>query len=822
MIQYAIARFMLALATLGAVPVRAGEVTIQVHVGQIEHSVSRYLTGACLEDVNHEVYGGIDSQMIFGESFQEPARPAPLQNFSVFGGNWTPAGPEVQVTGGDGPKLVRDGPVLMDGAASVEVCFADAGAGNAGLMVKVSQAGAGRDAFNGYEVALEPSGHLVLGRHRQNWEPLRRVDCAVPANQWIQLEVQCRSNSLVVRVNDQRVLTYLDNEHPLAPGTIGLRAWQHEARFRNLCMEEAGEIRRLTFEPVAGSGGVSGPWRAVQRGGATGGYALDPQHPWVGNQSQRITFLRGTGSLGIENQGLNRRGLGLQAGKPYEGWVWVRSQKDVELSVALASRDGARTYAEMPLAVHGQGWQRLNFQLTPTATDAAARFELVLREPGSVDLGYALLQPGDWGRFHGLPVRREVGEGLVNQGITVLRYGGCMANAGGYRWKNMLGPRDRRSPYAGWWYPQSSNGWGIMDFLNFCEAAGFRAIPDVNMDETPADLADLVAYANGPADSEWGGRRVADGHPEPYHLGWLELGNEEKLNEAYWQKFQPLAEAIWAKDPAIILVVGDFAYHQPFQNPFALSGADGGITSLAVQQKILRLAKAQHREVWFDIHVNTDGPRPEWGGAIAYINALERLAEGARHRVVIFELNAGNHTQSRALANALTINALERDGRVPVVTSANALQPDGQNDNGWDQGLLFLNSEKTWWQPPGYVTQMIARHFQPLLVNTELTPATDTLDVTAKRSAEGHPLVLQVVNGGDQPESAVLGFDGFTPRHPTATVEELAAELGAVNTADAPERVHPRMFNWAHSAKAAPGPMRYQFLPHSFTVLEFE
>jgi hypothetical protein len=69
--------------------------------------------------------------------------------------------------------------------------------------------------------------------------------------------------------------------------------------------------------------------------------------------------------------------------------------------------------------------------------------------------------------------------------------------------------------------------------------------------------------------------------------------------------------------------------------------------------------------------------------------------------VAVFEFNAGNHAQRRALANALVINALERDGRVPVATSANALQPDGQNDNGWDQGLLFLNPARVWLQPPG-------------------------------------------------------------------------------------------------------------------------
>ena len=148
--------------------------------------------------------------------------------------------------------------------------------------------------------------------------------------------------------------------------------------------------------------------------------------------------------------------------------------------------DGSRIYAQQRLHVAADAWQRLTFTLTPNATDAAGRFAITLQKPGSVALGYAFLQPGPWGRFKGLPVRRDVVEGLVDQGITVLRYGGSMVNHPEYRWKKMIGPRDRRPPYPGCWYPYSSNGWGILDFLDFCEAAGFLAIPAFNMDETPA------------------------------------------------------------------------------------------------------------------------------------------------------------------------------------------------------------------------------------------------------------------------------------------------------------------------------------------------
>lgn len=800
---------------------QAQEGAIHVRADQAVHRVSRYLTGACIEDVNHEVYGGIDSQMVFGESFQEPPPTRALKGFATYGGRWSPKGDEVQVIGGDGPKLVSDGPAFSEGEASVELLFPEKGGGNSGFIVKVSKPGKGRDEFNGYEIALEPDGNLVLGRHRQNWEPIRRVPCDVPINQWITLSVRMTAKAVEVFVNGKSITQYEDAEHPLLTGSVGLRTWQRDARFRNFSVTTEGQPRKIQFEPVvidSWGDGLSGMWSALRRGTAEGEFSIQEQDAFVGRQSQRITFTSGAGEIGVENRGLNRWGMYFVRGKPYEGYVWVRAAKPMELFVALESQDGGNVYAEKRLAAKGTGWQRLNFSLTPNAMDKTGRFALKLKQAGSVTVGYAFLQTGKWGRFKGLPTRKDVAEGLIDQGVTVLRQGGCMVNAPEYRWKKMIGPREHRAPYAGWWYPYSSNGWGIFDFLNFCEAAGFLGIPDVNMGETPQDMADFVEYANGPSSSEWGRKRIEDGHPAPYRLKYLQLGNEEHVDENYWQKFKPMAEAIWAKDANIILVVGDFAYGQPIQDPFNFKGAV--VPTLAAQQKILQLAKQHNREVWFDVHIGTDGPRADWGGTMSYVDAMTRIADGAKHRVVVFEFNAGNHSQRRALANAMAINSAERDGRLPITTSANCLQPDGQNDNDWNQGLLFLNPSQVWLQPPGYVTRMISRNYQPFQVKTEVESPGNNLDVSAKRSENGKTLVLQVVNVGAEAMPTTVRVAGFAPRKPLAKVEELAGPLDAVNTAAQPGRITPKQLNCRH--EFANGKLLYTFPPLSFTVLKFE
>jgi hypothetical protein len=815
---------------LGAVFVsaQAQNATITVYANQVVHQVSRHLTGACLEDVNHEIYGGIYSQMVFGESFAEPAPPRELAGFKMFGGSWTVEDDQtLQASGGDGPKIICDDPAFNVGQASVEMLFKDNTGGNAGLIVRVSDAGKGPDAFNGYEISLEPSGNLVLGRHRHDWEPIRRVPCEVPLNSWVNLTVLMTENALSILVNGKLITRYQDDQHLLTTGTVGLRTWQQNASFRNLIVksgDKSGDIFRPYHFAYADNrlyaGSVSGMWAGVATGSVVGQCSLETSNPFVGTQSQRITFTRGAGALGVANQGLNRWGLNFVAGKEYDGCLDIRADAPTEVTVAIESRDGSNVYASEDLLVTSNNWEHLDFTLTPSASDGDGRFTVELKQPGSVVVGYALLEPGAWGRFAGLPVRRDVAEGLVNQGITVLRYGGSMVNASGYRWKNMIGPRDRRPPYPGTWYPYSSDGWGIPDFLNFCAAAGFLGVPDFNINETPQDMADFIEYANGSTNTVWGARRLADGHPQPYGVKYLELGNEEKVDNAYYQKFEGLAKAIWATDTNITLVVGDFTYSQVITNPFSFGGADSHITSLAAQQKILQLARQYHRAVWFDVHVWTEGPsvEPALTAMFSYDDALGQIAGGADYKVVVFELNAQNHTQGRALGNALALIAAERDGRLPIITSANCLQPDRQNDNGWDQGLLFLNQSNVWLQPPGYVTQLFSEHYQPLEVWSEVTDPDHDLDVTAERSQDGSQLVLKVVNSGAKLVTASIILDQYSPRQAFAMVEELAGPLDLMNSAKSPGSIQPVRKLWATHFEN--GKSEYSFPPHSLTLME--
>ena len=130
-------------------PLAAQDARIEVDASLQGHTASRWLTGACIEDVNHEVYGGIYSQMVFGESFQEPAPTVPPHGFTAHGGSWQCSGGVLRADGPDGPKLLAKHLDFTDGKVSTEVRFSGKAAGNAGLILRVTDAATGADRFTG-------------------------------------------------------------------------------------------------------------------------------------------------------------------------------------------------------------------------------------------------------------------------------------------------------------------------------------------------------------------------------------------------------------------------------------------------------------------------------------------------------------------------------------------------------------------------------------------------------------------------------------------------------------------------------------------------
>ena len=205
-----------------------------MQANQPGHRISRYLTGACIEDVNHEIYGGIYSQMIFGESFQEPPLATPPRGFQAFGGRWLVKDGELSGSAGDGPKLVSELPAFADGEISVELLLPDRKPGNAGLIVRLGNPGVGADNFDGYEVSLDAAAQIVrLGRHRHNWQLIQDKPCEVPVDRWIPLTVKLSGSTIEVFVHGRSMIRHDDGSAAILTGTVGLRQWQRKRAIGN-------------------------------------------------------------------------------------------------------------------------------------------------------------------------------------------------------------------------------------------------------------------------------------------------------------------------------------------------------------------------------------------------------------------------------------------------------------------------------------------------------------------------------------------------------------------------------------------------------------
>jgi alpha-L-arabinofuranosidase len=189
--------------------------------------------------------------------------------------------------------------------------------------------------------------------------------------------------------------------------------------------------------------------------------------------------------------------------------------------------------------------------------------------------------------------------------------------------------------------------------------------------------------------------------------------------------------------------------------------------------------------------------------------------------VIVFELNARYHDLNRALGNANAITQFERvNNNFPVVVSANGLQVDGQNNDDWDQGLLFMNSSSVWAQAPLYVDRMVSGNYQPYAVNATSSTTLSEMSITATKSGDGKTLVLQVVNMTGSSKTFPITLIGFTPTLPTLQVTKLTGSLGAVNTASNPNTIVPAQSTYTHNISN--GTFTYTFDGNSFTILKLQ
>ncbi|MEI6646862.1 MAG: alpha-L-arabinofuranosidase C-terminal domain-containing protein [bacterium] len=747
-------------ALLLAFFVQADDAKISVHADKKLFTLSDMMIGANMEDLHYQMVGGFDSQLIHGESFFEPsptqfAAKSRIAGFDHCGGSAILE---------HGELVLNEGTRLTSTTRAVEARVQLKTTDGAGLAICVSPNNSDNKWgwYSGYTAEILSNRVVLTNAERANKH--REVASApVTATDWVALQMRMDDGTVRVVVNGKELIVYRD-KHPLPSAQWAIVA-RGMSRFR-------GAFEPNPFLKTAGDA-ISLRWEKVQIGNSAGNFALTTDGAWFTNSpSQTITFTGGDGEWGIDNAGLKRWGINLVAGKPYEGFLRVKAVQPTELWVSLRKADGT-LIAEQKLDVN-ESYQRLAFTLTPSASDEQGRFAITLRKPGSITVGFAFLQPGEWGRFKSLPVRKDLAEALLAQGIRVLRFNGGMIEVPGYRWRNLRGPRDERSPYDGFYDRYCSSGFGPAEAVAFGKAAGLPVIPALNLNESPEDVANFVATCR----------------PQFY-----QVANESKFDRGYVDKFKLVAEAVWKVAPGITLVTTS-------------TGGRGNELHL----ELAEFARQHDQRIMFDCH--------SFGGAAA-VEKIAAFADWLKTRaphasVGILEFNAGAFDFQRGLSHALEMNAAYRCGNViRAIGTPNVSQPWGIYQTDWKavlwtQGNIYYTPSKVWFQTAYYVDQMIAKSWAPEAVAAE-APA--TLDVFAAKTSDGAKLVLRVVNNTGNAQPVSLDWLGVTRSNVSVRVTTLAhADPLDYNTESQPEKIKP-----VTCKETSP---THVFPPYSFTVME--
>jgi hypothetical protein len=308
-------------------------------------------------------------------------------------------------------------------------------------------------------------------------------------------------------------------------------------------------------------------WHALTGWTVEGAVEVRREDPVHENNAHHV---RVTGPAVLVNEGWD--GVGVAEDGRYRLTCFIRAQGE---PVRIEAEVGDGLAGAAFVAAPG-GWQRVEADFTAVA---AGRGELRLVVPAGavVDLDCVSLRPlGSVGEP--LTFRPDLLQALQDLKPSFIRFpGGCVAHGLGlenmYQWKRTIGPRHEREQIRNLWGYHQSRQIGYVEYFELCEATGAtpipivaagvccqntpggpQAIPEEEMDQYVQDVLDLVEFANGGTDTEWGARRAELGHPEPFGLKYLGVGNEDQITDAFRDRYARIEDALVKAHPEITVI----------------------------------------------------------------------------------------------------------------------------------------------------------------------------------------------------------------------------------------------------------------------------
>lgn len=427
--------------------------------------------------------------------------------------------------------------------------------------------------------------------------------------------------------------------------------------------------------------------------------SVSPIHP--NNKHYAVLNISKAGA-GLVNEGFD--GIAVKAGEKYNFSVFARilDAKAAKITVRLIDKEG-KTYGETSTKAITKDWKKYEAVLTAKESIQDARLEIIPQTEGIVALDMISLFPQNTFRNRKNGLRADLAQVIADIKPRFVRFpGGCVAHGDGigniYHWKNTIGALEARKPQRNLWGYNQSAGLGYFEYFQFCEDIDAEPIPIVaagvpcqnsahhgcplggqqggiplsDMGQYIQDILDLVEWSNGDAKTtKWGKLRAEAGHPKPFNLKYIGVGNEDLITDVFEERFTMIYNALKEKHPEI-KVIGT-------AGPFC-EGTDY-VESWEIARKLQVPVMDEHyyqTPGWF-IYNQDFYDKYDRSGSKVY------LGEYAAH------LPGRPNNLETALAEALYLTALERNGDIVSMTSyAPLLAKEGHTQ--WNPDLIYFNN----------------------------------------------------------------------------------------------------------------------------------
>lgn len=496
------------------------------------------------------------------------------------------------------------------------------------------------------------------------------------------------------------------------------------------------------------------------------------------------------------------------------------------LTLTLQSRDGKTVYAQTRLPAVGEGWTKRTATLktgkpAPT-TDAV--FTVTAEKPGTLWLSLVSLFPPTWNnRPNGF--RKDLMQLLVDLKPAFLRFPGGNYLEGNtiaerFDWKKTIGPIETRPGHPCPWGYRSTDGMGLLEFLLWCEDMGAEPVlgvyagyslrgefikPGPELEPYIQDALDEIEYVTGSVSTKWGAQRAKDGHPKPFKLQYVEVGNEDFFDRSgsYDGRFAQFYDAIKAKYPQL-KVVSTVGNEQPASKRVKSRKPD------ALDEHYYRKAADFIRDspTHFDRYDRT-GPEIFVGEWAAHEEVAPWLPP-SRNLPATPSMKA-------ALGDAAFMTAMERHADfvtmqcyAPLFVNIN---PGGRQ---WRPDLIGYDALKAYGAPSYYALKLFSTSVGDELLKVSLAGAPLLASVT--RQSKTGKIFVKYVNPGDTPQAVTIQLQGVRSVKPDATVTTLAAPPDETNSMEKPTQVAPK----TTKLSGVKPEFAYTFPPFSITLLTLE